>query len=175
MTAKAARRVTMIWAQAQGGVIGAAGGIPWHVPEDGRHFRELTVGGAVIMGRTTWDSLPDRFRPLPGRRNIVLTRDAAWSASGADAAGSIAAALTLAGEADAWIIGGAQVYADAMAQADRLEVTELDLGVEGDAYAPPIDDEWIVASTEPISGWATSTTGVRYRFVRYERVAGSAH
>ncbi|GAB3388269.1 dihydrofolate reductase [Humibacter soli] len=166
-------RVGLIWAQARGGVIGADGGIPWHVPEDSRRFRELTAGGAVIMGRRTWDSLPPRFRPLPGRRNIVVTRDATWHADGATRAASLDDAFALAEglqqNQTAWVIGGAEIYAVAMAAADTLEVTEIDVDVEGDAFAPAVDHRWTVASREPADGWLTSGSGDRYRFLSYVR------
>ena len=83
----------LVWAEAQGGVIGAEGGMPWHVPEDMAHFRRVTGTADVVMGRRTWESLPPRFRPLPGRRNIVVTRDAEWTAEGAERAGSLGDAL----------------------------------------------------------------------------------
>ena len=130
-------RIGLIWAAATGGVIGAGGTMPWHVPEDLAHFKEVTLGAPVVMGRKTWDSLPERFRPLPGRRNIVVTRDPSWAADGADRAGSIDAALELAAEADPdwiWVIGGGELFAALIDRAHRLEVTELDLIVpDGDA------------------------------------------
>ncbi|QAY60790.1 dihydrofolate reductase [Microbacterium protaetiae] len=163
--------VGMIWAQARGGVIGAGGGMPWHVPEDMAHFRDVTMGCPVVMGRRTWESFPARFRPLPGRRNIVVTRNDDWHAAGAQRAASVDAALALvAQEPWTWIIGGGQVYREALARADRLEVTELDLDVDGDTTAPDITG-WAVAASDPAQGWHSSRSGVRYRFVRYERGA----
>jgi dihydrofolate reductase len=97
----------LVWAQAHAGVIGRNGGMPWHVPEDLAHFKAVTLGAAVVMGRRTWESFPERFRPLPGRRNIVLTRDASWSADGAERATSLDDALALVGDADAWLIASA--------------------------------------------------------------------
>jgi len=165
--------VALVWAQARGGVIGAEGVIPWHVPEDSRRFRELTTGGAVIMGRKTWDSLPPRFRPLPDRRNIVVTRDETWHADGATRAASLDDAFVLAEgpqrSQPAWVIGGAEVYAMAIAVADTLEVTEIDVDVEGDAFAPAVDDGWTIAAREPADGWLTSGSGDRYRFLSYVR------
>ncbi|RZI91940.1 MAG: dihydrofolate reductase [Microbacterium sp.] len=162
----ASTRIGLIWAEAHGGVIGADGGMPWHVPEDLAHFREKTTGAPVIMGRRTWESFPERFRPLPGRRNIVVTRDDAWQADGAERAGSLAAALALAGgDQTVWVIGGGGLFREAIDRADVLEITELDLAVDGDTYAPPRDG-WPVVSTGP---WQTSRTGVRYRFLRHER------
>lgn len=158
--------VGLIWAEAHGGVIGAAGGMPWHVPEDLAHFREVTMGAPVIMGRRTWESFPDRFRPLPGRRNIVVTRTHHGHVPGAETAESLDAALRLAGGADeVWVIGGGQLYRTAIDVADVLEVTELDLDVEGDTRAPSRDG-WRVADAGP---WLTSTSGVRYRFLTYRR------
>ena len=162
----------LIWAQAFGGVIGKDGAMPWHVPEDLAHFKEVTLGSPVVMGRRTWDSLQPKFRPLPGRRNIVITRQPDWADAGAEVAHSLDDALALAAAALAdrtWIIGGAQVYREAIALADRLEVTEISGSYEGDAHAPDVGHEWLAVAVEPASGWLTSRTGVEYRFLRYER------
>ncbi len=163
--------VGLVWAEASGGVIGAEGGMPWYVPEDLAHFKELTLGAPVVMGRRTWESFPERFRPLPGRRNIVVTRDAAWAAHGAERAGSLPEALALAGD-DApervWVIGGGALFREAMEVADRLEVTELDLAVAGDTFAPDRSG-WIVTTQE--RAWSTSRSGIRYRFLRLARAA----
>lgn len=155
--------VGLVWAQARGGVIGADGGMPWYVPEDLAHFKEVTTGAPVIMGRKTWDSLPDRFRPLPDRENIVITRQQDWAAEGARRAATVTDAVR--GHDRAWIIGGAEIFRQVIADADRLEVTEIDLDVDGDAYAPPTDGWRVVDEGE----WQTSRTGIRYRFLRYER------
>lgn len=158
--------ISLIWAQAVSGVIGDAGTIPWRLPEDLAHFKELTLAGAVIMGRRTWDSLPERFRPLAGRHNIVITRQPDWAAEGATVAHSLAEALTAAADASVWIIGGGEIYRQAMPLADRLEVTEVDLDATGDTIAPPVDAAFSqTAATE----WLESRTGLRYRFVSYER------
>jgi dihydrofolate reductase len=151
--------LSLIWAEAHDRVIGAAGGMPWHVPEDLAHFKELTLGETVIMGRKTWDALDPRFRPLPGRRNLVLTRNPEWSAEGAEAIREI--------PDDGWIIGGAELFAATIDRAMRLEVTELDLDVPGDTWAPPIGESW---SATP-GDWQTSRTGIRYRFVSYARTS----
>ncbi|ALJ21050.1 dihydrofolate reductase [Microbacterium sp. No. 7] len=159
-------RVGLIWAQARGGVIGAGGGMPWHVPEDLAHFRETTMGAPVVMGRRTWESFPPRFRPLPGRRNIVVTRSEEWADAGAERAGSLDEALALAeGAETAWVIGGGQLYRAAIGRADVLEVTELDLEVDGDTTAPAVDG-W---PAPRIGAWQTSRTGIRYRFATYAR------
>jgi len=155
--------VGLIWAEAAGGVIGAEGGMPWHVPEDLAHFKEVTLGAPVVMGRKTWDSLPERFRPLAGRENIVITRQQDWSAEGARRAATVAEAVR--GQDRVWIIGGAEIFRQVIGDADRLEVTELDLEVDGDAYAPAKTGRRLVDEGE----WLTSRTGVRYRFLGYER------
>lgn len=165
MTAGSETRVGLIWAEARGGVIGANGGMPWHVPEDLAHFREVTMGAPVIMGRRTWESFPERFRPLPGRRNIVVTRNDQWREVGADRAPTLQAALTLGSGGTVWVIGGGQLYREAIERADILEVTELDLDVDGDTHAPDRTG-WTVAAEGP---WLTSRTGVGYRFLTLRR------
>ena len=167
--------LALIWAQARaadGGpdVIGRDGGLPWHLPEDLAHFRALTADRPVIMGRATWESLPPRFRPLPGRRNLVLTRRPERAAVGATVVPDVVAALALAGDGQAWVIGGAQVYAATIGLADRLEVTEIDLTVDGAARAPAIGPDWR-AAPDAAAGWRTSAGGLRYRFVSYQRPA----
>lgn len=155
--------VGLIWAEAAGGVIGAEGGMPWHVPEDLAHFKEITLTAPVVMGRKTWDSLPERFRPLPGRENIVITRQQDWQAEGARRAADLTGAVR--GLEKVWIIGGAEIFAQVIGGADRLEVTELDLDVAGDAYAPS-KEGWRLVDE---GAWQTSRTGIRYRFLGYER------
>lgn len=158
-------RLGLVWAEARGRVIGRDGGMPWSVPEDLAHFREVTLGAPVIMGRRTWESFPERFRPLPGRRNIVVTGSDSWQADGAERAGSLDAALDLVREVPAaWVIGGARLFAEAIGRADVLEVTELDLEVDGDTFAPERPGR-NVARIEPQEGWSVSRTGVPYRFL----------
>ena len=150
----------LIWAQGNGGVIGRGNDIPWHLPEDMAHFKELTLGQTVVMGRLTWESLPERFRPLPGRRNLVVSRDGGYLAEGAEVVTALPA------EADGWVIGGAQLYALALPSATVCEVTEIDVDVpDGDAFAPVLDDSWTGSPGE----WQTGKTGLRYRFCRYLR------
>ena len=131
----------MVWAQARGGVIGDGRGMPWHIPEDLAFFKQATTGSPVVMGRATWESLPARFRPLPGRRNIVCTRDPRWSAEGADRAGSVDEALTPAGP-DAVVMGGGQIYAAALDRAGECLVTEIDADAPGTVRAPALDGAW---------------------------------
>ncbi|WP_382303730.1 dihydrofolate reductase [Herbiconiux sp. UC225_62] len=170
--------IALVWAEAKGGVIGQGGGIPWHLPEDLARFRELTSGSTVVMGRRTWESLPERFRPLPGRRNVVVTRQDGWEAPGAEVVHSVDDALS--GVDDAlgaanggtgetiWVMGGGDIYRQALPLADRLEITEVDLDVDGDTVAPTIGEGWR-RSTVPASGWLESRTGLRYRFATLTR------
>lgn len=161
--------VRLIWAQAHDGVIGADGTLPWHLPEDMALFRRLTTGSTVVMGRRTWDSLPERFRPLPGRTNVVLTSDPGWSADGATRAGSVEEVL--AGHDSFWVIGGGAVYTAFLPHADRLVVTEVALEVDGDTWAPAIGADWIQTARTPEDGWAESATGLGYAVSEYARVA----
>ena len=160
--------VGLIWAQARHGVIGVDGGLPWHLPEDLKLFREITTGATVVMGRRTWESLPERFRPLPGRTNVVLTSDATWSADGARRASSVAEALA---EGDPlWVIGGGAVYAAFLAHADRLVVTDVDLDVVGDTWAPRPGDGWTRTSRTPAEGWSVAAaSNLRYAVSEYAR------
>ncbi|MEY9850970.1 dihydrofolate reductase [Leifsonia sp. EB41] len=157
--------LALIWAQAHERVIGAGGVMPWHLPEDLKHFRALTDGDPVVMGRRTWESLPERFRPLPGRANIVVTRDPHYAATGATVVHSLDDALSTAGAGIVWIMGGAQLYTQALPLADRVEVTEIDLTVAGDTFAPALGPEW----HGDAGPWLEAASGMRYRFVRYER------
>ncbi|MCX6470997.1 MAG: dihydrofolate reductase [Corynebacteriales bacterium] len=156
--------VALIWAQGNDRAIGRDNTIPWRVPEDARHFRELTRGHRVVMGRRTWDSLPERFRPLPDRVNVVLTTDSTWSSPGAVVAHDLPEAL--AGDETVMVMGGSQIYDAAMTFADVLHVTEIDVDVDGaDAHAPEIDPTRWVATTH--GEWQVSTSGLRYRFLDY--------
>ena len=158
--------LTVIAAVASNGVIGSANRLPWQLPEDLRHFKELTSGHAVIMGRKTWESLPPNFRPLPNRTNIVVTRDAAYRAAGAAVAASLPAAIAAAGAGHAFVIGGAELYAQALPLADRLELTEIDASFAGDAFFPDFDrGAWHELARER----HRSASGLDYAFVTYRR------
>ncbi len=158
----------MVWAQGRGGVIGAGGGLPWHLPEDLALFRRLTTGSTVVMGRRTWESLPERFRPLPGRVNVVLTSDDGWSADGALRAASVD--QVLAEHRSCWVIGGGAVYTAFLPHAQRLVVTDVDVQVDGDTWAPVLDDAWTRTARTPEQGWAESASaGLRYAVTEYER------
>ena len=160
-------KVSLVAAVARGGVIGRDGGIPWRIPEDVARFKALTTGHAVVMGRKTWDSLPDRFRPLPGRRNVVVTRNPDWSADGAECAGSIEEAVGSLDETEhVFVIGGAEIYAVALPLAGELLLTEIDLVVEGVTFFPSWDrGEFRESSCEP----RISEDGIPFAFVTYER------
>jgi dihydrofolate reductase len=143
--------VSLVVAHARGGVIGRDGGLPWHLPGDMRWFRELTTGGTVLMGRTTYASLPDAYRPLPGRRNLVLTSRPDDAPDGAEAFGTLAAALDACGH-DCFVIGGDRTYREALPLAQRVYATEIDADVDGDAFFAPLDPAaWrLVAEREPV-------------------------
>jgi dihydrofolate reductase len=157
--------VGLIWAQSTSGVIGRNGGIPWRLPEDQARFKELTMGHTVVMGRLTWESLPAKLRPLPERRNVVVTRQADYMADGADVVTTLDDALT---SDESWVIGGEQIYALALPIATRCEVTEVEIDLprqDADAVAPVLDETWLGTTGE----WLTSRSGLRYRFYSYHR------
>lgn len=159
-------RINMIFARASNGVIGKDNAMPWHLPEDLAHFKRLTNGWPVIMGRKTWDSLPPKFRPLPGRKNIVITRQADWTSDGAEPAPGLAEALRLCHASDeVWVMGGAQIYAQAEPLAERVEVTEIAQEFEGDAFAPALGPQWRESARES----HVSAKGLNFSFVTYRR------
>lgn len=161
-------RLVLIAGVARDGAIGRGGELPWRLPEDLKHFRRVTMGHPVIMGRRTWDSLPSKFKPLPGRRNIVVTRNAGWRAEGAERAASLDAALAMVGTVPlACVIGGAELYAQALPLADELRLTEVDAAFgDADAFFPAWDRaEWI--EVERVSG--ADVAPLRYDFVTYRR------
>ncbi len=152
-----------IWAQSADGVIGVDGGLPWHLPEDQAHFRAVTAGTVVVMGRATWDSLPARFRPLPGRENVVLSRTRA-DLPGARVVPDVAAALAVVDGRPAWVVGGLQVYALLLDHTDRIELTDVDVVVGRGTPAPALGEGWVEVARDPEDGWLTSRAGLRYRF-----------
>jgi dihydrofolate reductase len=152
--------VTLIAAVARNGVIGADGGIPWHLPEDFAHFKATTLGHTLVMGRATYESIG---RPLPGRTTIVVTRDPTWTADGVLVAHSVQEALALA-DGDVFVAGGASVYETALPYADAQLISEVDLEPEGDTFYPPVGTaEWTEVAREPREGFV---------IVRWERLAG---
>jgi dihydrofolate reductase len=140
-------------------VIGRDGDLPWHLPGDLKHFKELTSGGTVVMGRKTYESIPERFRPLPNRRNIVLTRNG-FEDPGAEIENDLRAALAQ----DCFVIGGGSLYAQALPLADRLYLTEVDAEIAGDTFFPETPGWHVTEESEPIE-----ENGLRYRFRTYER------
>lgn len=165
----------MIWAQTTAGVIGADESIPWHIPEDFAHFKATTMGAPVIMGRKTWQSLPQKARPLPGRTNIVISRDANFSAPGATLVASIEEAVAAATSdidqvpSTIWVMGGAAIYEQFMDRAERLVVTVINAAIEGDSYAPQIPNQWTLTQREPATGWQKSKTGLEFAILEYLR------
>lgn len=152
--------IGLVWAQSANGVIGRDGTLPWHLPEDLKHFRALTTGTTVLMGRRTWESLPPRFRPLPGRRNLVLSHT---PREGVETFSDLPRALA-AVSGEGWVIGGAAMYRAALPVADRIVVTEIRKHFEGDTYAPDVG-----RSPDSVGAWQESSTGLHYRFLIWNR------
>lgn len=168
MTSSSTPRLHLIYARAANGVIGNHNTLPWHLPEDLAHFKRTTLGCPVIMGRKTWDSLPPKFRPLPGRRNIVITRQEKWNENGAYPAQNMQEALQLCEQsADVWVIGGAQLYALAEPLASTAVVTEIDRDFEGNAFAPTLGPAWKETARER----HIAASGLPFSFVTYTREA----
>ena len=156
----------LIYARSRNNVIGKNGDLPWHLPEDLAHFKRTTLGQAVVMGRVTWESIPEKFRPLPGRTNVVVSRQADYAAPGASVVTSLQAALTLfPADEVVWLIGGAQLYAQALPLASQLVVTEIDADFEGDAFAPLVGPDW----HETQRSQHMSAQGLAYSLVTLER------
>lgn len=157
-------RITIIVARAANGVIGHGNRLPWHLPEDLKHFKATTLGHAVLMGRRTFESIG---KPLPNRRNLVLTRQPDWQAAGCERVGSLAEAIARCADAsELFIAGGDEVYRQALTIADRAIVTELDIEPEGDAFFASLDEyRWTVTDSHSYE----ATNGLRYRITHYER------
>ncbi len=156
----------LIYARARNNVIGKDGDLPWHLPEDLAHFKKTTMGQPVVMGRVTWESIPEKFRPLPGRRNLVVTRQTDYQAAGATVVSSLQAALdAFPTEEVVWLIGGAQLYAQGLPLAAEVVVTEIDADFEGDAHAPLLNQEWQEVSRSS----HTSAQGLDYSLVTLRR------
>jgi dihydrofolate reductase len=161
--------LTLVLARARNGVIGADGALPWHLREDLQRFKQTTLGHPVVMGRKTWDSILARNgKPLPGRRNVVVSRDRSLVAPGAQVVDSLAAALAVCADApEVYVIGGAQIYAAALPLAQRALVTEIDADFAGDAVMPPLGAGWHETAREPHGPTAERPWG--FAFVTYER------
>ena len=159
--------ISIIVAASTNGVIGVQGQLPWKISDDLKRFKQLTMGKPIVMGRLTWESIG---RPLPGRQNIVITRQRDFSAEGCDVVDSPAAALAIAGDAEEiMIIGGGQIYELFLPKAGRLHVTRVHTEVEGDAFFPAIDsDRWELVDREGFS--ASEANEFAFEFRTYERV-----
>ena len=150
--------ITLLAAVGANLVIGRDGDMPWHLPQDLAHFKATTMGHTMVMGRKTYDSIG---RPLPGRRTIVITHQQSWHTAGVEVAHSLAEALALAGPTEVFVIGGGEVFEQAMPFADQMMLTEIGQSPEGDAYFPAFDrDHWHEIAREGHDGFA---------FVTYER------
>jgi len=158
-------KLGLIYARSRNGVIGKDGTLPWRLAEDMAHFKAKTAGCPVIMGRKTWDSLPPKFRPLPGRKNIVVTRSADWQEEGAHRAATFEEAIQLCDGAPlAWVTGGTEIFNQSLPLAHFAEVTEIDADFEGNSVAPNLGSEWREVSRER----HVSANGLPYSFVRYQ-------
>jgi len=158
--------ISIVVAHASNGVIGRDGGLPWHLPADLKHFKQLTSGHTVVMGRRTYESLPDRFRPLPNRRNVVLSSNPAYVARGAEVFTSLGGALDGC-DGECFVIGGEATYRQALPLSDRVYATQLDAAHDGDARFPELPEaEWrCVDASEP-----QTENDERFTFRIYERV-----
>ena len=159
-------RVALVLARAANGVIGADGGIPWRIPEDMRRFKAITMGKPILMGRKTWDSFPKK--PLPGRTNIVITRDRALRADGAIVVHSLEEGLARAGSEateEIAIVGGAEIYRLALPRASIVHLTEVHTDAEGDVSMPPFGPEW----RETVREDHATPEGLRYSYVTLAR------
>jgi dihydrofolate reductase len=156
--------LTLVVATDRNGGIGIRNALPWKLPEDLAHFKRTTTGHAIIMGRKTFDSIG---RPLPNRRSIVVTRNPAWMHDGVETVTSLPAAVKLAGEEPAFVIGGAEIFVEALPIAQRLIVTEIDAEFDCDVFFPPIDPlQWKEVARER---YHSAQNGFDYAFVTYER------
>jgi dihydrofolate reductase len=172
--------IGLVWAQTTSGVIGRDGDMPWHLPEDLKHFNKVTSGHPVIMGRKTWLSFPDKYRPLPNRTNIVITRQENWGgtpeAEGAVVVKSLDDALLESQFAPGceaiWILGGGEIFRQSVDLANIAVVTTIDLEADGDTHAPQLGAAWEAEDSVPREGWLTAANGTRYRFTKWNRREG---
>jgi dihydrofolate reductase len=169
--------LSLIWAQTTSGVIGLDGDMPWHLPEDLKHFTKVTSGHPVIMGRKTWLSFPEKYRPLPNRTNIVITGQEGWGetpeAEGAVVVKSLDDALLESqfapGSEAIWILGGGEIFKQCVDLADTAVVTTIDVEADGDTFAPELGAPWVPEDSVPQDGWLTAANGTRYRFTKWNR------
>jgi dihydrofolate reductase len=172
--------IGLVWAQTPAGVIGKDGDMPWNLPEDLKHFTRVTTGHPVIMGRKTWLSFPAKYRPLPNRTNIVITRQENWGSSpeaeGAVVVKSLDDALLESqfapGSEAIWILGGGEIFKQCVDLADTAVVTTIDVEADGDTFAPELGAPWVPEDSVPQDGWLTAANGTRYRFTKWNRTEG---
>ena len=172
--------IGLVWAQTPAGVIGKNGDMPWNLPEDLKHFTRVTTGHPVIMGRKTWLSFPAKYRPLPNRTNIVITRQENWGnspeAEGAVVVKSLDDALLESqfapGCEAVWILGGGEIFKESTGLANVAVVTTIDVDADGDTYAPELGDGWVADTSVPADGWLTAANGTRYRFTKWNHSEG---
>jgi phosphatidate phosphatase APP1/dihydrofolate reductase len=178
------KKISLIWAQAQSktgesGAIGYRGKIPWHIPEDLKHFSSLTKGGAVIMGRRTFESLPEKFRPLPDRKNIVITSNPdSIKVSGVLALNSLKEAIARANTENIWIIGGASIYKAGLKYANTAYITKVRKKIDADTFAPELSKQWLFNEKWVLkekSEWMMSESGEQYCFTKYVKKAPAVH
>ena len=156
----------IILARARNGTIGQNNSLPWHLPEDLAHFKTTTMGSPVIMGRKTWESIPEKFRPLPGRMNFIISNSFSIDSKDAKVVKNIDEALRIMGrDKDLWVIGGAQVYAQCMGLASQAVITEIEADFEGDALAPIFDESW----TELKRSRHTAANGLVYSIIYLQK------
>ena len=176
----------MVWAQSLNGVIGLDGDMPWHVPEDLQHFKRVTMDQVLVMGRKTWASFPDSVRPLPGRTSVVVSEsfsqdpsDPKLQEDSVHVAADLQAGIELAGELKTgpviWVIGGGSLYDQALDLATVVERSVFNLDIDGDTYAPELNDSWSLTTQDPANGWHMSKSSVQYRFERWERTLDENH
>ena len=170
----------MVWAQSLNGVIGLDGGMPWDVPEDLQHFKQVTMGEVLVMGRRTWSSFPKSVRPLPGRTSIVVSKTFSADPSDPnlqhddvhvvkDLDNGLELAAQLKTSPIIWVVGGGTLYDQAIDVTTVIERSLFNLNVDGDTYAPELDGSWKLSEQDPVNGWHTSKSSVEYRFERWER------
>jgi len=164
-------KIGLIWAQTPNRVIGSDNTIPWHLSEDLQHFNQITSGSTVVMGKSTWFSLPEKFRPLPNRRNLVLSSDLSLDVAGAESFSSLENAFASVDTEWAWVMGGQRVYESTLMYADRLEITTVNLPeLTGDTFAPTIPYDFTKIDGNPKDAdWFLSKNGIEYRFETYTR------
>jgi dihydrofolate reductase len=155
--------LTLIVAKAANGCIGKDGQLPWSIPEDLKHFRECTIGKTVLMGRKTWESLPAKYRPLPGRKNVIVSRDPSFTAIGGEVFHDLSQALSALAKEDVYVIGGSELFKQCLPLADTMELTQIHAAYEGDTFFPEINlGDWHIAKQEDHD---------QFSFITYKRIS----